>query len=51
MPNDENFQREASREDPEGFKKLEDLTRELLKVKKKDLNEKPKSSPKPEATG
>jgi hypothetical protein len=37
MPNDENFQREASKEDPHGFEKLEELTRGLLSVRKADI--------------
>lgn len=38
MPDDENFQREASEEDPGGFEKLEALTKKLLTVTKRDMN-------------
>ena len=37
MPDDENFQTEASKEDPAGFQKLEALTKGLLTVAKADM--------------
>ena len=37
MMRDENFEREASQEDPKGFEKLENMVRKLVKVRKSDL--------------
>lgn len=46
MPDDDNWEREASKEDPGGFEKLQALTKKLLSVPKAE-GEKLREAPGP----